>query len=54
MDIRVPSQTNPYILWYFRASACCSACDVTIASLDPLASQADFAAVQLKLFDETW
>ena len=37
----------------FEASAWCLAFDVTIASLDPIASQADFAAVQLKLFDET-
>ena len=35
------------------ASACCSACDVTMASLDPIASQVDFAAVQFNLPDET-
>ena len=33
-------------------SACCSACDVTIASLDPSASQAAFAAFQFNFLDE--
>ena len=37
----------------FEASACCSAFDVTIASLDPIASQADFAAVHCVFPDET-
>ena len=37
----------------FDASACCSACDVTMASLEPIASQADFATFQFVLPDET-
>ena len=33
-------------------SACCSACDVTMASVDPIALQALFAASQFSALEE--
>ena len=54
-ELSLESLCKPIHIFFdmIEATACCSAGDFTKASVDLIASQADFAAFQLKDSDET-